>query len=308
MHYCVNYSRSFRHLHEVDEIILNYAGSERLITFVPELVGENKSQRIILNILDVGDNEITSIIPFINKLQADGYNLAVITRETEYIQDFKNANIPFFFIKGASNLETAVIQCEAGVSDVYVVEELGFRIKDIQFVREKYGVKIRVFPNIAQSADNRYTNGIERFWIRPEDTELYEPYVDIFEILPGQNDTSRLSVIYEIYRDRQWLGNLNDIILDFSSPIVNNRGMNPHFGEMRLNCGKKCVMGQCNLCPQMADLANSFTEVGLEIIKKKYKPEITEEQKQKVMNKLKEIADEFGSDQDINNNDTKTDV
>ena len=149
---------------------------------------------------------------------------------------------------------------------------------------------------------------MERFWIRPEDTELYEPYVDIFEILPGQNDTSRLSVIYEIYRDRQWLGNLNDIILDFSSPIVNNRGVNPHFGEMRLNCGKKCVVGQCNLCPQMADLANSFVEVGLEIIKKKYKPEITKEQKQKAMDKLKEIADEFRSDQDIDNDDIKTDV
>lgn len=301
MKYAVNYSRSFRHLHEVDEIILNYAGSEELVTFVPELVGKNKSQRIILNILDVEDNKITSIIPFINKLQADGYNLAVITRETEYIQNFKNANIPFFFMKGTSNLETAVIQCEMGVSDIYVVEELGFRMKDLQYLREHYRVQIRVFPNIAQSAKNLYINGLQRFWIRPEDTEIYEPYVDVFEIMTGE-DTSRLSVIYEIYRDRQWLGNLNDIILDFKAPIVNNRGMNPHFAEMRLNCSKKCLLGKCDLCTQIGNISNSFVEVGLEVIKKKYKPEHTEQEKKEALEKLKERAHELGINE--NSNDT----
>lgn len=299
MHYCVNYSRSFRHLHEVDEIILNYAGSERLMTFVPELVGENKNQRIILNILDIGDNEITSIIPFINKLQVDGYNLAVIIRETEHIQEFKNANIPFFFIKGASNLETAVIQCEMGVSDIYIVEELGFRMKDLQYLKEHYGVQIRVYPNIAQSAKNLYIPEMCRFFIRPEDTEIYEPYVDVFEILGGE-DNSRLSVIYEIYYNRQWLGGLETLILDFKTPVINT-GMNPHFAENRLNCGKKCLIEKCNLCTQIGNLANMFNEVGLEVIKKREKPQKTKEEIEQALTKLKERANELGINEDTNN-------
>ena len=302
MRYAINYASNFRHLHEVDEVILNYySGSEDLVRFVTENFKDYPFQRIVVNLLELEEAEITKVITYINKLRKDNYNIAVIITDTDFnIKAFKEAGIPFFFNKHAYNLDTLHTLVEAGVSDVYVVEELAFRIKDIQYVREKYNVKIRMFPNIAQSANNKYTNGMERFWIRPEDTELYEPYVDVFEILSGKN-TSRLSVIYEIYKDRQWLGNLNDIILDFNSPIVNNRGMNPHFGEMRLNCGKKCVIGQCNLCPQMADLANSFAEVGLEIIKKKYKPEITEEQEQEVMNKLKEIANELRSNQDADN-------
>lgn len=310
MKYAINWTRDFRHLHEVDEVILNYySGSENVVSFVTDNFTDYKSQRIIINLLELEEAEINKVVTYINKLRKDGFNIAAIITSTDFnINIMKENNIPFFFNKHAYNLDTAAALAEAGASDIYVVEELGFRLKDIQYIREKYGVQIRVFPNITQSANNKYINGMERFWIRPEDTEIYEPYVDVFEILPGQKDTSRLSVVYEIYRDRQWLGNLNDIILDFKSPIVNNRGMDPHFAENRLNCGKKCLIGKCNLCTQIGDLANMFTEVGLEVVKKKYKPERTKEEIEEELNKLKERARELEINQDSNDSEPEETV
>lgn len=299
MKYAVNYHHKFRHIKDVDEIIIQYTSN--IMTFVPELIGENKEKRIILDLVTEDKEDIPNIIPFINKLRQDGYNIAVeISNTSDIIEIFRKDKIPYFFNWYANNLEIATIQCEMGVSDIYVTEELGFRIKDLEYLKSKYNVKIRIFPNIAQSRNNTYVNALQRFWVRPEDTEIYEPYVDVFEILSG-DDASRLSVIYEIYKNRQWLGNLNDIILDFKAPIINNRGMNPHFAEMRLNCGKKCLLGKCNLCNQMGEMSNSFVEVGLEVIKKKFKPEQSEQEIEEKINKLKERAHEPGTNENSNN-------
>ena len=311
MQYAINYAKDFRHFDEINEVILNhYSGSDFVMEFVPKLVKENKSQRIIVNLLDVEEEKILEPIIYIAKLIHDGYNMAVIILDKEdIINHCKENNVPFFFSKHASNLETAFSMAEMGVSDIYVVEELGFRMKDLKYLKDKYHVKIRVFPNIAQSAKNSVIKPMERFWIRPEDTELYEPYVDVFELLSGQ-DTSRLSVVYEIYRQRQWLGNINDLILDFQEPIVPNTGISPHFGDMRLNCGKRCHLDRCHICSQMILFAEAFDEAGLQIVKKRYRPEYTEEDYEKVKELYKKLEEreknESGTDQETNDTESST--
>ena len=292
MRYCVNYNRTFRYLHEVDEIILDYKGSNTIMSFIPELV-KNKNQRIILNL----DYEIIikDIIPYINKLIKDGYNIALKIYKDQY-EDCKDINIPFFFNAFCHTLEEIYMQCKQGVSDIYIVEELGFHIKDLQYFRQKYKVKFRIFPNIAQSINNTFINTIECFFVRPEDTEIYEPYIDTFELLGGE-DESRLSVIYEIYKGEQWLGDLGDLILDFNERTP-NKGINPYFGEMRLNCGKKCLLNKCQICEQTSILAQKFNEVGIEIVKKRKIEPKTEEQKQEIMNRLRRAEDGSGSDEE----------
>ena len=37
-----------------------------------------------------------------------------------------------------------------GVSDIYLVEQMMFEIKDASLAAHKAGVKVRTFPNIAQ--------------------------------------------------------------------------------------------------------------------------------------------------------------
>jgi hypothetical protein len=80
--------------------------------------------------------------------------------------------------------------------------------------------------------------------------------------------------------------------------IVPNTGMNPHFAEMRLNCGKACLYSSCNLCNEMGNLAQKFSEVGIEVIKPRKKPERTEEEKQVILDRLKGEKHGPGSDEE----------
>jgi hypothetical protein len=43
------------------------------------------------------------------------------------------------------------------------------------------GIKLRVVPNISYYAFIPRDNGVCGSWIRPEDLELYEPYIETIE-------------------------------------------------------------------------------------------------------------------------------
>lgn len=310
MNYCINYAKGFRHYDEIDEVILNhYSGSDALIEFIPKLTKETKIKRVVINLLNIDLEKIDSVISYIAVLIRDGYSIAAKIKDDENVINlFKDNNIPFFFDKFASNFEMAYGMAKSGVSDIYVVEELGFRMESLAYLKEKFGVKIRVFPNMAQSARKSAIPSIQRFWIRPEDTELYEKYVDVFEFI--SEDTTRLSVVYEIYKQRQWLGNLNDLILDFQEPIVPNTGIDPEFGLARLNCGKKCLVERCFVCPRVVSLAEAFDKAGLEIVKPRYKPEsnLTLEEQEAKIEEWKKKINEFRTTKESDNDGNTTTV
>lgn len=301
MKYAITYTREFRYLAEVDEIIFReWSGDDTLLQSFEEKKINKEKQRIILtDIIDVNEwytNDINAMIIYINKAKAEGYNIAVQIPEDRNIATlFREAKIDFMFSKYAESLDRAYTQAMMGASDVYVVENLGFRMKDIQYIRQNFGVKIRLIPNIAQIAGfTKEINPMLKFWIRPEDTELYEDLVDVFELY----GTSRLSVVYQIYKERQWLGDINDIILDFDTDSVPNGSMPPHLGPQRLNCGQVCLAGRCNLCTNLSSFAQTLQNVGIEVRKDKYKPELTEEEKEKLMKDFEDKLNELRTNEE----------
>lgn len=299
MKYSAKFNRNFRHIKDIDEVILPYnAEGGDLAIFVPETF--NKSQRIIVS-LPTNENVILAGIPGIQKLRNDGWNIAIRLSRWAYEHTDIPTDIPFFFEEYPRNLEEIYADAESGVSDIYITESLGFCMKAVKAIKERYEVQIRVIPNIAQCSPTARTliSPMKKFWIRPEDTELYEGYIDVFELAGGIDD-SRLSVVYEIYKQQQWMGNLNDLILDFGedTEVYPNLGMSPHFAEMRFNCGKGCLVGSCNLCDELGHLAQSFSSVGIEIVKKRKVEPKTEEQKQEIIDRLRRAEDGSGPDEE----------
>lgn len=300
MKYAVQYNRNFRHLKQVDEVILLYRGiGDNLVPFVEE--NFEQKQRIIVRIEEKEDellDLLEKIIPSIQMLRHDNWNIAVATFAFKELADILKENeIPYFFVNHAKTIEDIYIFAEMGATDVYVVESLGFNMKDIKEVKDIYNLQIRVFPNIAQcgKGGNKIVPPLTKFWIRPEDTELYEEYVDVFEILGGI-DNSRLSVIYEIYQQRQWLGDLGTLILDLNMEVPNTC-VAPHFGQMRINCKKKCLTGKCNICERIESLAKAFNDAEIEIIKPRFKPERTEEEKERLLKVLERAKDGLENDE-----------
>lgn len=149
-----------------------------------------------------------------------------------------------------------------GVSDVYITGELAFSLKDIADDLHELGVFIRVIPDCVQNAST--SPGKENdFYIRPEDIDLYDGIIDIIEFTIDKENPDREYIIYDIYRkNKAWHRDLNEIIKGFNN-VIPNSSISEHFGQIRLNCGKKCVRGgKCRLCFSAIHLSKTIDDLG----------------------------------------------
>ena len=144
-----------------------------------------------------------------------------------------------------------------GATDVYIVENLCFELDKISELVHSYNAAIRVYPNIAQSKWDD-TPALKKFFIRPEDIDEYEKYIDTIEFY---NVDKQIDIYYNIYKiKKQWFGKLNEIILDFNSEI-DNKYIIPRFAEMRIKCGKNCFKGgHCRRCEVIEELSSSLEQ------------------------------------------------
>jgi hypothetical protein len=178
---------------------------------------------------------------------------------------FYECNLPYFFIEPISSLDDFEGVINYGVSDIYVANELGFYLEKISPICKAKGIAIRVYPNVAQSSSKFLTPNLKTFFIRPDDVETYEPYVDVLEFW-GPID--KQSVLYDIYHDGRWQGRLQDVILELDDDIDNTRIM-PVFGEARTCCRKVCAYDQCHICDHIKSAAATLEVKELKLKRKK---------------------------------------
>lgn len=262
MNYCIQYHKSFRYLDKINEIIITYKDKE--ITVVDFLKTIDENIRVILDISQTKVDIDSNLQCF---LAARGVhkNLAIkISLDNkDAAMDLYEHNIPFFFDTLVDNWDTVISFIKYNVSDIYIVNELGFELKDIAELCHNNKVKVRVFPNVAQTSSKiNNIDTIKSFFIRPEDIELYEPYVDVCEFF-GPLD--RQSVLYDIYTDKRWHGNLEQLIIGLKTSI-NNKNIIPAFGEKRVNCKKKCYQNNCALCDKILLFVNQLDKANLELV------------------------------------------
>ena len=248
MKYSIPYYDNFRYFDKIDEIILNYSNNDdNIIEFVKN--NYTPEQRIIVDVtqklIEHGGDYLDEMIPTLKKFYESHNNMTVKTSFFHFEQ-LADECIPYFFIEQCTTKEDVFAYISAGASDVYIVNDLGFDIVEVGNYCHRKDVNVRVYPNIRQygSYEADYLPQIAGFFIRPEDIKLYEPYVDICEFL-APND--RLSVLYEIYTQGYWQGDLQYLIGGLEE-ITPNATILPLFGENRLTCKHKCMLENCNLC------------------------------------------------------------
>lgn len=258
MKYCINYYKDFRYLNEINEIIFTPKDiNENFIKYVED--NFKQEQRIIVSLVNAGD--LASMMPLIDKLRSIHSNYAIIIKLTQYDANLLSGHT-FFFGEYCKTYDQVATFIAMGVSDVYIVETLAFSLRDIGNYAHEYDVNVRVLPNVAQSTLGSISRLPQecKFFIRPEDVDVYEPYVDVFELF---GDVSRLSVTYEVYNEKQWQGPISYIVkglddmfsLDAATP----------FGEQRLSCGQKCY--KCEYCTRQVEINKIADKYKLKIKK-----------------------------------------
>ena len=274
MKYCFNYNRRSEVLHLLDEINIKFDPEDLDLIF--DYILEHQHQRINAKVTEQGHiykyNLLEKFEAFKDEHPNANFAIILPKYDLKLAQLCQQKELDFFFDMVVRDWETFNTFITAGVSDIYLVEQMMFEIKDAAAAAHKAGVKVRTFPNIAQ---RRYeeTKSIKCFFIRPEDVDLYEGLVDIMDIYTI--DEINQDVVLEIYKDdKMWWGPLREIIVGLDNDI-DGRYIIPRFGERRLNCGRKCFKGhRCDVCETVEGLSKNLEKAGLLIQYEKEKEKI----------------------------------
>ena len=199
MNYCIKYDKHSSIRNDVDELIIEY--SEKDNTFL-EFLELYKEKRIIISNIEI--KYLYEKIDFFSEL-CNKYNNIVFLFDyyfNEYddmLKEFQEKGMPYFFNKKINNWDELNGYISLGVSDVYIVEDMGFDLEAVKNAATVAEVRVRAFANVAQSSFNA-SAALKKFFIRPEDIELYSDYIDTIEFF---GDTKQQEVLYKIYTKDQ---------------------------------------------------------------------------------------------------------
>lgn len=262
MNYCGRYSNKIN-LSDFDEISIQY---ENQNTQLIDFLQEHKEQKIILIIKDIDlfiKTEEWNKLNLIYETYPEA-NLTICFRDVHKFEllnpilenCFQYLKLPYFIGALATDFDQLHYLCNKGVSEVYIGENICFNMQKVKKIADKYGVKLRAFPNIAQCGI-RETPAHKKFFIRPEDIKEYGQYIDTFEFW-GPLD--RQEILLKIYKKGYWFGDLKELILDFNLSLDSRRVL-PNFATMRKDCGKKCMHGdRCKICDSIVNISKKLEE------------------------------------------------
>lgn len=265
MKYCVAYvdrrDEAEPAFNEVEEILISYNHTD---TTLPRFMEEHSHQTVNIRFsAAIPDDAQERLVGFHNKYH--NIKLVISNRFYESHKDFLNqSGIPFYFYDAfASSWDMLDDLLATPVSDIYVNCELAFHMTIVANRIHEAGKSVRVIPNVASSSYMiNSKRGMNSFFIRPEDTFLYENLVDVFEF----QDASPI-MSYKVYKSQKWFGKLNEIITNLDSAI-DNRAIPSLFGATRIRCQKRCgAKGTCRVCKLVEQL--SETMVNNDLIFKK---------------------------------------
>lgn len=256
MKYCVDYYRHSKANDKADEFTINYTKKNDVLI---DFLKENSQKRINLTIEEkLTDGELKIL-----KTIHDAYPNLVLRFEFydyDYVENIVECGIPFFYANRVNSWDEFLGLVELAVTDIYIVEEFAFELEKISEIAHAAGIRIRIYPNVAQSSW-KDTPDIKKFWVRPEDIDFYSQYVDVCEFF---GEPEQMVVLIKIYKeDKQWYGLLNEIIIGLKTPL-DSRFTHRQFSERRVRCGKDCLKGsKCDLCNRIVDLSYTLKEAHL---------------------------------------------
>lgn len=265
--FCIEYSSKFTHFNDerVTEVKVQCDGT---LNNMQQLCESMRDKTMILYLYQDFDITCTRNLIELKKthnnfkalIPIEGRPRPFLKEHAQQIQWLQENEVPFFFDTYVNDWETLHVFADIGVTDMYIVENLCFELDAVYTVLKDKGIKVRVFPNVAQS---KYKYDEYSFFIRPEDRQIYDEYVDTYEFFKNP-DVYTMNTLFSIYADTQkWLGDLRDLIIGLQVDL-DGRFIIPIYAERRLMCGKRCFKGKpCGICHRVVKLAETLEEAGL---------------------------------------------
>ena len=265
MKYCINYSNKSHIIDKVDEILIRY-DKNKILELFTQFIPAHLNQRVIVQLIEEDNidtivNNLKKIISIYNENKDIKFDIQLPFYNQKFIEELKDTNLKYFFKAAANSWDKFTGLISQNVSDIYITDELAFELDKVAEIAHKNNIKVRIYPNVAQSRWDKLSD-ILKFFIRPEDIEIYDLYVDVCEFYGDK--AQQIDTYYKIYQeDKKWFGDLQEIIIGLDSKI-DSRYIIPRFAEKRIKCGKDCLKnGKCEMCKRILDLSEQLENAHL---------------------------------------------
>lgn len=263
MNYCLYFNNNLIPLLQGDnsiEIKIRYADQfaalERFVRLYPK-------HRIIL--------EVCHFQEFFNEIHFTNFKNWYLQNNPNIIVTFNPVNIskgcvftetfarhidpvPFYFNDIITSEKVLETYLQSGAKEVIIGGDLGFNLFSVKRKCEERGIRVRVIANLALhgETEDRTTRSFTKFFIRPEEIEFYQDYVDSIEFYCPQSSQEKL---YNFYSKGKYVGDLVYLIHGLVESIP-NRALPYQWTVMRAICNRKCQFGKkCKLCDSFIKVA-----------------------------------------------------
>ena len=246
MKYCLSSRQTNEYLEKADEIRIKYKDRDIIYDFSQKY----PNAYLILELPPIVDAAVDwQEIEKYKVVSQD--KLIVCVAKISDAKECRTRGIPFYYGFPVGTFYELQALKALGVCYIKLAPPAFFQMPEVK----RLGIPVRVVPNIAHDGYLPRENGINGQWIRPEDIDMYEEYVDTVEF--DGVELSKERALYRIYHDeKNWPGDINMIITNFNYPAVNRLIPERVLAERRLVCGQRCQSGgACRLCNRYVAMA-----------------------------------------------------
>lgn len=239
MKYCLSSRQTKKYLEYADEIMVQQNDFRQ----ISDLIIEHPNKTIILDLKNWTNEEIQKSILEYKSIPEINFVCKIYTLNSDAIEFFTKNNIKFYYGYSVNSFYEVRGLIALGVEYIKVHAPLTFDIKALSSLPCKF----RMVPNVAFDAYIPHDNGICGQWVRPEDVSWYEDGIEVFEFENVELQQER--TFYDIYtKQKVWDGNLYFLITNLNIHC-HNKALPDNFGEIRANCGQKCMKTNvCHFC------------------------------------------------------------
>lgn len=245
MKFCLNSNLSHEYLQKADEIKIPFKDRNKIIDYLEKY----PKATIILDMKKT--NEIIDWQEIQRYSRMTKNNFIVALNNLVDAKQSKKMGIKFYWNFPVTSFYDLRGLQRLGAEYALIDSPL---VQDIKHASQ-IGIPLRVVPNVAYYAYIPREDGVCGSWIRPEDLELYEPYISAIEF--EDSDTKKEQALFRIYcEQKNWSGDLGMIITNLNYPGV-NRMIPQDLTERRMQCAQACQNGSnCKLCYRYLNLAD----------------------------------------------------
>lgn len=216
-----------------------------------------------LNIQYVPDTEddFNILQQQIKVLRQRGIDFTVACKTLKDLDKVLNSAAPAYLDFPIAEWELLRNMINRGVSDIWIDGALCFTADGLKSLIADKDIRVRMTPHMSSSASfspGGRTNAYSAF-VRPEDTDLYENFIDIFDFKTDNKDTEK--TLYNIYKRKYYNYNLQDLVKQLNYNYnINNALIPKRFAENRLNCQQKCQtpFSKCTICDRLFNLTHQL--------------------------------------------------